>query len=517
MADRTANVARNSTAGIIAQFFLFGVGLVYRTIFIHYLSVEYLGAQGLFGDVLNLLSLAEFGIGSAILFSLYAPMAQGDHARAAALLLLFKRLYRVVGLVVLVTGAALTPFVHHLVKPGTELDHFQLIYLLLLLDVVVGYWSAYRKTLFVADQQEYRITVTNAAFTLGRYLVQIVALVLTGSFLLTLVIKVLGTLATNLYQSWLAGRVYPSIVRKPPASLERDFLRQHFRNMRALMLHKISGLVINATDNILIARFFGLGQAGIYSNYLLIVGMVNSLIYQVANATTASVGHLLATETRERAYQIFEVLEFGYQWIYTVATLCLLSLLNPFLNVWLGAEFAFDEWVVAGICLNFYLIGRGAGCQAFRNARGLYWNDRYRGPVEAVVNIALSLALLHEIGIAGIFLGTALSHFVLSVWIEPFIVFRHYFGRPVGRYLVVRASQLLEVGVLAVPLVLLQRELGDDGVLGLLGLAVASLLWSNGALWIVRHRTWQFAQARDRAVLVVRTRRGAVGDESARG
>jgi O-antigen/teichoic acid export membrane protein len=509
MADRTAKVARNSVVGIVSQLAMFGVGLVYRTVFIYFLGVEYLGAQSLFGDVLNLLSLAEFGIASAILFSLYAPLAQGDHARSAALLLLYKRLYRVVGLVVLVVGAAATPFVHHLVKPGTELPHFQLIYLLLLLDVVVGYWSAYRKSVFIADQQEYRVTLSNAAFTVGRYVVQGLVLMATGSFLLTLVIKVVGTLATNLYQSWLAGRAYPEIFSQQPRRLEKDFLKDHFRKMRALMLHKISGLVLNATDTILIARFFGLGPAGIYSNYLLIVGMVTSMIYQVANATTASVGHLLATESRERGYRIFRLLEFGYTWVYTFTTLSLLTLLNPFLELWLGAEFTFDTTVVVGICLTYYIVGRGAGVQAFRNARGLFWNDRYRGPAEAVLNIVLSLLLLHELGIAGVFFGTVLSHALLSVWIEPYVVFKHYFARPVRGYLLARAVEVVELAILAVPLLWLQSVLDGGSFVDFLALALACLVLINGALWVRHGRSWQYRQARERVSAAVQARRGS--------
>ncbi len=157
------------------------------------------------------------------------------------------------------------------------------------------------------------------------------------------------------------------------------------------MMHKVSGLVLNATDSILIARFFGLGTAGLYSNYLLILGIVTALMQQVSSAATAGVGHLTATESVGHAIRIFKFLEFYYLWVYTFATLSLLTMLNPFIRLWLGPSFVLDMGVVTVICLNFYLVGRRQVCNTFRNALGLYWHDRYRGPVEAAANLVLSL------------------------------------------------------------------------------------------------------------------------------
>lgn len=484
---RTANVARNSAAGLVAQLAVFVLGLIYRSVFLHYLSVEYLGAQSLFGDVLNLLSLAELGIGNAVLFSMYAPLARRDYARVAALMSLYRRLYRWVGLAVLVIGGALTPFLDHLVKSGTDLEHFRLIYLLLLADVVVGYWSAYRKSIFIADQQEYKVTLTNAGTSVVRNIVQILALVLTGSFLLVLAIKVVGTLATNLLLSVWAKRSYAEVFSSEPGKLDRDFLSDYVRKLRALLMHRVSGLVMNATDSILIARFFGLTPAGVYSNYLLIVGMATSVISQVASATTASVGHLAATEPVEHSRRIFGVMEFYYRWIYGFATLSLLTLLNPFLGLWLGSEYTFGTGVVAAVCLNFYLIGRRLGVQSFRNALGLFWVDRWRAPVEAVTNLGVSLLLLHWMGIAGIFVGTAVSMLLLSIWIEPYVLFKHYFDQPVRPYLLGRLAELGETVLMAVPLLLLQSAWIDEGALGFVGLALACLVGIN-TFYFIRFR-----------------------------
>jgi O-antigen/teichoic acid export membrane protein len=227
----------------------------------------------------------------------------------------------------------------------------------------------------------------------------------------------------------------------------------------------------------------------------LILGMVTALMQQVSSAATASVGHLTATESVGHAIRIFKLLEFYYLWVYTFATLSLLTLLNPFIRLWLGPSFVLDMGVVTLICMNFYLVGRRQVCNTFRNALGLYWHDRYRGPVEAAANLVLSLVLLHEIGLAGVFLGTALSMVLLGVWIEPYVLFKHYLHEPLMPYLWARLLELALVCLLAAPLVWLQQQLVDDGLLGLMVLAAVCLVGINGVLVLRYWRSWQLSHA----------------------
>lgn len=200
-------------------------------------------------------------------------------------------------------------------------------------------------------------------------------------------------------------------------------------------MHKLGNIVVNNTDNLLISGFVGVITAGIYSNYYLIIGSVRQVLDQAFQGVAASVGNLGITEEKEKVHQVFLQLFFIGQWMYGVAGICLFEMLNPFVELAFGKKYLFPVEVVLVLCVNFAINGAKKSVTIFKESMGLFWNDRYKAIVEAVLNLGISVALVVRLGVTGVFLGTIFSMLLTSVWIEPYVIYKHSFERSPGRVL----------------------------------------------------------------------------------
>ena len=219
--------------------------------------------------------------------------------------------------------------------------------------------------------------------------------------------------------------MYPYLKEKTKEQLPEDERKDIFRNIKAMLMHKLGNVVVNNTDNLLISSFVGVISVGIYSNYFLLIGSVRQVLDQIFQGITASVGNLGATEDEGRVKSIFETAFFIGNWLYGAAAICLYELLNPFVELAFGKQYLFDMPVVLILCINFYINGTRKAVLTFRDSLGLFWFDRYKALVEAVLNLAISLILVWKFGTFGVFAGTFLSTMLTSVWVEPYVLYRH--------------------------------------------------------------------------------------------
>lgn len=490
MISRTKNLTRNVTVGLLAELFLYLLSFAYRTVFIRILGITYLGAQGLFGNILNLLSFAELGVGNAILFSLYKPLAEKNFARVGILMKTFRNIYMIIGVFVLLSGVILTPFLSSFIKgdPGIEYSELKTIYLFFVFDSASTYFFAYKKTLFTADQRDYINIVWTTAFSLLSTLFQLIFLILTKAFIVTLIIKILYTLLGNVYVSIRASREYKEVfLAGKHLAAGKDFYRDLYRKIAALVMHKAGALAISSTDNILISKFIGFDIIGIYANYTLIVGIVRSVFNRIIPAAMASVGNLTASSSVGYARKTFALLDFAYYWMYLFCSIALYILVNPFIGLWFGKGFLLDDLTMSTIAISFYMTGRRQNTLTFRNALGLFWNDRYKPIIEALAKLFFSILLLHRFGISGIFLGTIISSLLTSTWVEPYVLFKNYFQENVLSYLLQRLLQAVELVSIALFINLLSPIVSDKGWPGFILLAFAVVLITNG-LFIIRYR-----------------------------
>lgn len=432
--SRTEYSAINTSVALVSRIVAIVMGFVTRVVFTRTLSENYVGINGLFTDILNILSLTELGVGTAITYALYRPIAEKDIPRQQALMHLFRKFYRGTAACVAVLGLALVPFLDVLMKNRPDVEHLTLIYLLYLANSVLSYLLVYKRTLVEAHQMNYIVLVCQTAFLVLQDVCQIIVLLTTKNFILFLLIYLACTLLGNICISCMADRLFPYLREKNGARLAKEEQKEIFRNVRAMLMHKVGNVVVSNTDNLLISSFVGVVSVGVYSNYYLLIGSVRQVLDQVFQGITASVGNLGATENGQRVQKVFETAFFLGQWMYGFAAICLYELLNPFVAVSFGENYLFPSGIVLVLCINFFINGTRKAVLTFRDSLGLFRYDRYKAVAEAVLNIIVSVILVQRMGTLGVFVGTLISTLATSVWVEPYVLYRFCLKKSVAPF-----------------------------------------------------------------------------------
>lgn len=432
--SRTEYSALNTSASLFSRVATLLLGYVTRVIFTHMLSESYVGVNGLFMDIVNVLSYTELGIGAAITFALYKPVAEGDREKQKSLMRLYRNFYRVVACIVLGCGLLVVPFLGVLFKNSPDVQHLTLIYLMYLAKAVLSYVFIYKVALVDAHQKMYVGILFQNGFLLLQYVIQIAVLLVTRNFILYLSVYVLCTLLNNIAVSQTANRLYPYLRERNVTPLPKEERRSILRNIRAMLMHKLGTTIVNNTDNLLLSSMIGIVSVACYSNYFLLIGSVHLVLSQTFQGLTASVGNLGIIEDGKRIRKIFEASFFLTQWLYGFAAICLFELVSLFVSVSFGAQYVFDTSIVVVLCINFFLTGLRQATLVFRDSLGLFWYDRYKSVVEAAINLGASILLAKQFGAIGVFLGTMVSTLSTSAWVEPVVLYKARLKAPVRVY-----------------------------------------------------------------------------------
>ena len=444
--SRTEYSMVNTSVALFAQVSAILMGFFTRVVFTRTLSEGYVGINGLFTDILNILSLSELGVGTAITYALYGPIARKDYEKQKILMRLFRLFYRVTALIVLIAGLLIIPFLDVLMKDRPDVDHLVLIYLLYLLNSVVSYLLIYKKTLVDAHQMSYITVLYHNGFLVLQDICQIVILLCTKNFILFLLIAVFCTFLGNVCMSRKADKMFPYLKEPCDGHLPKEEKQQIVRNVKAMMMHKIGTVAVSNTDNLLISSFVGVISAGIYSNYYLLIGSIRQILDQVLQGVAASVGNLGETEEKQKVQRVFQEIFFGGYWLYGLAGICLLELLNPFVELAFGRKYLFDFPVVLILCINFFLNGTRKATLIFKESMGLFWYDRYKSIIEAILNLITSILFVLHFGITGVFMGTITSTVLTSLWVEPYVLYKYRFQKSAVPFFLKYALNLIVMG-----------------------------------------------------------------------
>ncbi|MDT4762160.1 polysaccharide biosynthesis C-terminal domain-containing protein [Sphaerochaeta sp. PS] len=432
--SRISNSVKNFKFGTVGYFISYLGNFVTRKIFVMYLTVEYLGLNGLFSNILSLLSFAELGIGTAICFSLYKPLAFNEIDKIQALMQLFRKAYTTIGLLILGIGLSLIPLLPSILGEVPEIPHINFIYSLFVINSGISYFLGYKRTLLIADQKKYLDTTYYYGFQVVKYVLQVIVLVFTNNYILFLSVMLFTTVVENLVISQKANKIYPFLLEKGKKTLDRDEKLKIQKNVFALIFHKLGSVVISGTDNILMVKFVNLASAGINSNYVMITSALNSVLGIAYNSISASVGNLVVENQLQKSKSIFDELYFVSAWLVGFSSICLLILLNSFISLWLGTVYLFEPKIVFVIVINFYLYGMLRPVRTFHSSMGLFWYDRYKPVIESLINLGASIYLAQKIGLVGILIGTAISTITTCFWFEPYVLFRFGLKLPVREY-----------------------------------------------------------------------------------
>lgn len=477
--SRTQNAIKNIAYNIGYQLLMLLLGFINRSIFLYFLSVEYLGVQAIFKDILTLLSMADLGLVTAMTYSLYQPLADNNTQYISGLIHFYKKVCNLIALVILLGGLCLLPFLQYIIYLDREMPHLALYYILYLLNTVASYLVVYKTVILGADQKGYITAKYGSIFNILQNICLALFLWWTHHFLIYLIIQVAFTYLYNSVVSSIATKHYPYIKEKQP--LPKEEARGIFKNIRSVFLYKISNVLISATDNTLISILVGTVTVGLYSNYMLVVSKIISLLTTAFTSLTASLGNLIVTEGQEKRHQIFQILQTICTILSMLMVVMLLFLLQDFIGLWLGDKYLLEDSVLAAIVINFYFSVILLPVWAYREATGLYHQIKYVMVVTALFNLGISILLGHFFGLSGILLGTSIAKLVTYFWYEPILLFNEFFGRSSVHYFTSIGKSLLVLGVLILlGFQLSQRFLVDSFmtlvVKGLLLFAVSSIV-----------------------------------------
>lgn len=446
---RTKNAFSNISFAMINTILLNVLRFVTRTIFIHYLSSLYLGVNGLLSNVLGILSLADLGIGTAIGFSLYEPLAKNNKEKIKTLMSFFKKAYRIIALIVLLLGLGLLPFLDFFVDETSSIAHLRIYYLVFLFNMVIGYLFSYMRTLMIADQKEHKITKIVILFNLSLTLLQILSLILFKKYLIYLLVQSLVLVVENIVINKYIIKNYPYLKEKNIKKLKAEDKKNLSTNVKALLFHKIGSYFVDSTDNLIISKFLGLVKVGLYSNYYLISSTLASFLTSALWGSISSFGNLNVLENEEKRYSIYKVINLIGFTCYGVIAICLFQLFNLFVrDLWLGKEFVLKTGTVLIICINFYVSGMMHVNDAIKSSGGLYDKDKYIPLIQSAINIISSIILVKYYGLTGVFIGTLISSIVPTI-VKPYIIYKYLFNRNCFSYFTMYVKQLLIIGLSA--------------------------------------------------------------------
>lgn len=433
VSGRTEKSIKNISYALVGQVSALIISFILRMVFVNSLGKEYLGVDSLFISIVSMLSLAELGVGSAINYSLYKPIADNDVEKIKSLMFFYKKIYSAIGVIIFVIGIIITPLVIN--SNGHSIENIGLFFIIFVLNSSLSYFYSYKKTLVVADQHRHITIVYRYFFYFVMVLIQCLFLLIYKSYLAYLVTMLIFTFLENYSMSKKADKLYPYLKDKTAEYLTKGDKREILKNTYAMSFHKIGGVVVNSTDNIVITKFLGLSVVGIYSNFLLITNSLNMIFGQIFSSVIASVGNLGVAENSERVEKTFETIFFYCFLVVSFSTVMLITLLNPFVKLWVGESFAISEVTIVFIGLNFFIVQIRRAVLTFRDALGLYWFDRYKPLIESLLNILLSIYFVKLYGLSGVLIGTIISMILTSVWIEPYVLYKHAFNKNPFGYL----------------------------------------------------------------------------------
>lgn len=406
--NRTKNATRNIIFGSILKIYQIAVPFIMRTAMLYLLGVEYLGLNSLFVSILQVLNLAELGVGSAMVYSMYKPIVEDDKKKICALMKLYRLYYRIIGLVIALLGMFLLPFIPKLISGNVpENINIYVLYLLNLSSTVLSYWLfAYKNCLLSAHQRIDVSSKISMVMITVQYILQFIVLLL-KNYYLYLIVALFTQAMTNIITSLIVNKIYPHY--KAKGKLDKLEIKEINKRVRDLFTSKIGAVIVNSSDTLVISAFLGLSMLSIYQNYFFILNSIILIISIIFNSCMAGVGNSIIVETKEKNFNDLKKFTFITVWISGICTCCLLCLYQPFMKIWVGQEYELAFSVVVCLCIYYFIYEINQLLNMYKDAAGIWHEDRFRPLVTAVSNLILNLILVQWIGIYGVVLSTVIS------------------------------------------------------------------------------------------------------------
>lgn len=447
---RTKKALINSSANILCFIIAFIPSLIIRKIFLDTLGSDILGLNSLYNNIIGWLSIVELGVGTAIIYSLYKPFADNDRSQIRAYIRFYGKFYRSVGFVILIIGLIITPFLKYFIKENIDLKLVSIGFILFLLNSFISYMFSHRLCILNVAQEEYKVTIGTTISKLVITLIQFFMLKIYPSFLLFIIIQIVVNLIYFITINMYISKRY-SWLNEGKESLEEATSKKLLKNVRAMFMHKIGDLVVNSTDNIVISKFVGLGALANYSNYQMVITACQTVVSRGLMGLTASIGNMLSTENKEKAYNVHKRVFFLNFWAVSFIVISLYNTLNQFIGMVFGEQYLLDSLTFAIILINVYFASMRGSVEQFQSGSGNFYQDRYAPIIESIINFVSSIILVNYIGIAGVFIGTLISNFTVVFWTKPYVVYKYVFDKKLIDYFMMYFKYLI---IAIIPLII---------------------------------------------------------------
>lgn len=430
---RTRASSLNIAAAIAVQIILIFLNVFSRKILIVSLGGDYAGLGSLFSGILNMLSLTELGLGTALCPQLYQAFAKESEEEIGRLVTFFAKAYIAIAGIIFVLGLVIMPFLRYFIKDLSDITNINHFFFLYLLDTVFTYLFSAKRLVLQVDQRSYILSIIRIIQQIISFVLTAIALLVLHNYSLYLIFRILCHVLENYSINIYVSRKYSflSIYRKNKLLFEEK--NKLIQNVKAVIFVKIGDYFTTSVDTILISKLIGISATTLYSNCMIIITAVQGCISYIFQAVVASFGNLLFTNESD-SYHIFNGIYFLNFWISSVCTVCLCYLLNPFIEIWLGKAYCLPDLSVLLLCMSFYLGTMRESINIPRQAAGLYIFDRHASILEAVINIVFSLILGAFIGLNGILIGTIITRLTVQFISVPYNVYTKVFKMPLVKY-----------------------------------------------------------------------------------
>ena len=450
MAQKTArsqNSVKNAAISLIYYFISNVFGFVMKMVLIRCIGIEYAGLNSLLVNIVGVLNIAELGIGTAVGYALYKPLAEEDSEKVNEIICLYKYLYRIIALVIAVIGIIITIFIENFVNTNIPIAEVRISFVLYLLLTIASYLLTFLNVLPSADQKNYMVVRIQNNGKIIKDILELTGLILFKNFYVWLTIEILSYIIIYIYTSLKIRRSYQWYVPSNRYKI-KELLNKYkdiVKRTKDLVFHKIGGLCVYQTDIILISYFCNLTDSGIYSNYMLIYNLLTGVVEQVFMGITASIGNLIIDKTEKDVYRIWKEMYVMMMFATILFGFLFYQLANPFITVCFG-DYTLASIVVLGISLNIMFRVIKNPIDKFKEAYGIFW-DIYAPIVESLINLVFSIILAFKFGILGIVLGTVISNVVITMIWKPYVVFKYAFKEKFSKFLLINTKYLI-IGII---------------------------------------------------------------------
>lgn len=431
---RTLNSAKNLASSLGITLIMIILGFITRKVFVDNVGIEYLGLNGLLQNILGVMALLEGGFATSVVYNLYKPIAENNQPKIIALLQLYKKVYRYIAIGICCCALIIYPFLDLFIKDADSLSYVSVAYFIFLFNSIIQYFTAYKWSIINASQKLYKLTTVNLIYQVGLNITKLGILYYTQNYILYLVIESLFGIGLNIAIVRTANRLFPFIVTKQKYEVDFPTKKNIITNMKALFLHSVGGYFMHSTDNIIISSFVGVGIVGVYSNYTLLLGTIGSAVGQILNSFSESVGHLIATETSNKIYEVFKTIFFVNFLVISIPVIIVHNTITPFIQWWLGNEYVLGYATMCVILINFYINNMRNSALTFKTKSGIFVKDRYTPLMQGIINLILSLIFVQYWGLTGVLAATAISILSIGFWQFPRLIYKYAFHKPLWNY-----------------------------------------------------------------------------------